>query len=115
MGWFSAYVERCSSIYHHENSGDGDIVIAEAFCGAGRIGSKCGIFHDNDQVYINGECCSLAITIDTITFINYHDCNGDVGAIYDPVFGCVSRYRNEAGIFHDNDIIATHVQTGSPI
>lgn len=45
-------------VYHHDNSGDGDNVIAEAFCGAGRIGSKCGIFHDNDQVYINGECCS---------------------------------------------------------
>lgn len=107
------YVGSLTIVYHHDNSGDGDIVIAEAFCGAGRIGRKCGIFHDNDQVAINGECCSLAITIDTITFINYHDCNGDNGEAVYNVFGCDNRYRSEAGIFYDNDIVTRHVQTGS--
>ena len=72
-----------------------------------------GIFHDNDQVAINGECCSPAITIYITMFNNYHDCNGDGGKAVCTVFGCDYGYRIESGIFHDNDIVAIHDGTGS--
>lgn len=106
-------MERCSPVYHHDNSGDGDITIGESFGGVGRIGTKCGIFFDNDQVNIRSEWCSPAITIYITMFNNYHDCNGDEGKAVDDVFGCNYEHRNDAGIFHDNDIIARHNLTGS--
>lgn len=95
MGRFSDYY------YHHDNNEDGDTVIAESYCGVGRVGRQCGIFHDNDQVYINNECCSPALTTDMIPFIYYHAIVASSGTV--PIFGvCSYDYVNDytnAGIF----------------
>lgn len=106
-------MERCSPVYHHDNDADGDVTIGESFGGVGRIGTKCGIFFDNDQVNIHSEWCSPAITIDITMFNNYHDCNGDVGNIYQPVFGCPLRDRDICGLFYDNDLVSVHNECGS--
>ena len=102
-------MERCSPVYHHDNDADGDITIAEMYGGGGRVGSKCGIFFDNDQVYIDNDCSSPAST--TVIFPSsivgsreytacrglrlqliilstiYHDNNGDNGRAIGYAFG----------------------------
>ena len=115
MGWFSAYVKRCSPVYHHDNSGDGDITIGESFGGGGRVGTKCGIFFDNDQVSINSEWCSSALTIVTIAFAYYHNNDGDGGKAVNEVYGGVYRAEYWTGIFYDEDMVAIYGETGSTI
>ena len=114
MGWFSAYVERCSPVYHHDNNEDGDITIAETYGGGGRASTKCSIFFDNDQVSINSECCSPALTIVAIAFTYYHHNDGDGGRAVDVVYGGVYRHDYWVGIFYDEDMQPKYAGTGSP-
>jgi len=43
----------------------------------------------------------------------YHDCSGDGGNIYYPVFGCPLRETGREGLFYDNDLTSTHRECGS--
>ena len=43
----------------------------------------------------------------------YHDCSGDGGAIYDPVFCCPPRETGREGLFYDNDLGRVHGECGS--
>lgn len=36
-------------------------------------------------------------------YFNYHDCSGDGGNSYWPVYGCTWGGKHESGIYHDND------------
>ena len=46
---------------------------------------------------------------------NYHNNDGDNGQAIDYVYGSAWTGGTKSGIFHDNDIVVTHIQTGSPI
>ena len=54
-------MERCSSVYHADNSEDSDRIIGESFGGVGRIGTKSGIFHGNDTGPISVEAGSQTL------------------------------------------------------
>ena len=54
------------TVYHLWNNTDVDVLnIIESFCGGNAEDTSCGIFHDNDQVYLSALCGSLILVLRT--------------------------------------------------